>query len=90
MIIGTEAVRAKRSNVMSTSRFRPGAIVEFVPARRHGGVGAFSVVRELPDGAGEPHYRIQSVADGRERVAAEHELALAQRMGGTPRGEKGR
>ena len=58
-----------------TARFRAGSPVEFVGARRHGPVGVFEIVRELPNEGVEPRYRVKSVADGHERVAAEHELS---------------
>jgi hypothetical protein len=49
--------------------------VEFVSARRYGPAGVFEIVRELPQEGAEPRYRVKSMADGHERVAAEHELS---------------
>jgi hypothetical protein len=73
---------------MNASRFRPGNMVEFVPTRRHGDLGSFTIVRELPDEVGEPRYRVRSTADGRERVAAEHELAAVQLVDESPLARK--
>jgi hypothetical protein len=58
-----------------TARFRAGSAVEFVATRRHGPAGVFEIVRELPLEGSEPRYRVKSIADGHERVAAEHELS---------------
>jgi hypothetical protein len=40
-------------------------------------VGTYQVVRQLPDAAGELHYRIKSSREAHERVARESELEKA-------------
>jgi len=59
---------------MTISRFQAGRTVQFVPTPVHRDLGVFEVVREMPREGVEPRYRVKSVSDGHERVAAEHEL----------------
>lgn len=76
-----DAVHAERSSVLvkrrvgTSHKFRAGQTVTLIPNRygsnRH---GSFEVTRLLPEEHGINHYRLKSVADGHERVAAEDEL----------------
>jgi len=56
-------------------KFRAGQTVTLLP-NRYGSNrnGSFEVTRLLPEEHGINHYRLKSVADGHERVAAEDEL----------------
>jgi hypothetical protein len=64
---------------MVLHRYRVGQTVRFVKgtSRTAGGTpdGNFRVVSLMPEYLGNYQYRVQSVADGHERVAAEGEIA---------------
>jgi hypothetical protein len=62
--------------LMNAHRFHAGQTVTLLP-NRYGPNrnGSFEVTRLLPAEHGVNHYRLKSVADGHERVAAEDELS---------------
>jgi hypothetical protein len=59
-----------------THKFRPGQTVRLCRglASRSAPGGDFKVVRQLPNGDGEPQYRIKSVREPCERVAKESDI----------------
>jgi hypothetical protein len=60
---------------MAAYRFQVGQMVELPPApRRNIPGGSYVVTKRLPDGAGEPEYRIKSIKEPHEGVACESEL----------------
>jgi hypothetical protein len=61
--------------VVSSAKFKPGQTV-MIAERRYEQTprGMFRVVRALPAERGVRLYRVQSVADGHERVVSENEL----------------
>lgn len=64
---------------MASRRYRIGQTVRFVKGsyQMTGGTpdGNFRIVSLMPEYLGSYQYRIQSVTDGHERVAAEGEIA---------------
>jgi hypothetical protein len=64
---------------MTTHRFRVGQKVQL----QHGfplqkaALGDYQIVRQLPDSAGEFHYRIKSSREAHERVVKESDLEVA-------------
>jgi hypothetical protein len=62
-----------------THRFRSGQTVRLnrgYPHRAASG-GLYQVVRQLPDKAGDPQYRIKSASEPHERVVTESDLQRA-------------
>lgn len=65
---------------MNPHRFKVGQRVTVVRAKTgHSVPGIFEIVRPLPETGGRYQYRIQSLANGHERVAGEAELEPAGR-----------
>ena len=67
------------------SNFKPGDLVSYRPSKANGAPrGAYEITRALPANAmGVMTYRIKSIQEDHERVAAEHELAkLVDRASG--------
>ena len=63
---------------MRTHCYAVGQTVRFVSRFSNGALsGGYEVMRLLPEEAGEPRYRLKSVHESYERVAAESQL---QRM----------
>ncbi len=58
---------------MTTHRFRIGQKVQFSGAAQ----GTYEIIRQLPDSAGEFHYRIKSSREPHERVVKESDLEKA-------------
>jgi hypothetical protein len=70
------ARNALRHEIALSHKFKPGQTVTLTPSRYGSNRQAqFQVVRLLPAEHGIHHYRLKSVADGHERVAAENELS---------------
>ena len=64
---------------MTNHRFRIGQKVQLTqgyPLRKET-AGAYTIVRQLPDVAGEFQYRIKSSRESHERVANERDLEVA-------------
>lgn len=61
---------------MAGHKFAIGQAVQFSPDRRIDGSarGRYTIVRLLPEEGNTPQYRIQSKADGHERVVLENQL----------------
>jgi len=59
-----------------TYRFRTGQSVRLTrgPSNRSAAVGAYKIIRLLPDNGGELQYRIKSLREPHERVVNESEL----------------
>jgi hypothetical protein len=70
------ALRGPAPRQQGAHRFQAGQTVTLLP-NRYGSNrnGSFEVTRLLPAEHGINHYRLKSVADGHERVAAEDELS---------------
>ena len=65
---------------MDTRKFRNGQRVVIIRARMEVSVpGIFEIVKLMPETGGRNQYRIRSVLNGQERVAAELELEPAGR-----------
>ena len=63
---------------MRTHQYAVGQTVRFIFRFSNGALsGGYEVMRLLPEEAGEPRYRLKSVHESHERVAAESQL---QRM----------
>jgi hypothetical protein len=62
---------------MAGHKFKVGQSVRFTPRKMMlpAGAQAYKIVRVLPAEAGEYHYRIKSVYESFERMAAESELS---------------
>jgi hypothetical protein len=65
---------------MPAHKFKVGQSVRFTPGKmtRPAGAQAYKIVRILPAEGGEYHYRIKSVYESFERMAAESELSALQ------------
>ena len=63
---------------MADHKFRVGQAVQFrtKPYYVSAALGAFEVIRQLPERDGELEYRIKNTAEPHERVARESELSL--------------
>ncbi len=75
-VAGSSAMRGPVPRQQGAHRFHAGQTVTLLP-NRYGSNrnGSFEVTRLLPAEHGINHYRLKSVADGHERVAAEDELS---------------
>ena len=63
---------------MRTHRYGIGQTVRFVSRSSSGALsGGYEIIGLLPEEAGEPRYRLKSVRESHDRVAAESQL---QRM----------
>ncbi len=64
---------------MTTHRFRIGQKVQFSGGYpfRMAAQGTYEIIRQLPDSAGEFHYRIKSSRELHERVVKESDLEKA-------------
>lgn len=62
---------------MALHKFKLGQSVRFTPRKLTfpAGAQAYTIVRVLPAEGGEYHYRIKSVYEPYERIAAESELS---------------
>ena len=67
---------------MVAHKFRVGQTVQFrtKPFYVSAALGAFEVIRQLPERDGEFEYRIKNVAEPHERVARESELSVEYPM----------
>ena len=60
---------------MATHKFHIGQIVQLKPSvSRNVRGGTFKITKRLPEGGGEPEYRIKSTNEPHERVVRESEL----------------
>ncbi len=60
---------------MRTHRYGVGQTVRFVARSSDNALsGGYEIIRLLPEEAGEPRYRLKSVRESHERVAAESQL----------------
>lgn len=71
IINARERYRNARTVAAPTHKFDVGVCVSY---RSMGGVGTYSVTRQLPDGGQGLQYRVRSDRDGQERVAVESAL----------------
>lgn len=62
---------------MSAHKYTAGQSVRFSPHRNEDGSarGVYTIVRQLPEEASVPQYRIKAKLDGRERVVREDQLS---------------
>jgi hypothetical protein len=69
---------AGSERLMAAHKFRVGQTVQFrtKPFYVSAALGAFEVIRQLPERDGEYEYRIKNVAEPHERVARESELSI--------------
>jgi hypothetical protein len=69
---------ADSERLMDAHKFRVGQTVQFrtKPFYVSAALGAFEVIRQLPERDGEFEYRIKNVAEPHERVARESELSI--------------
>lgn len=61
---------------MPRHSFAVGQSIEFVPGRFDGAApgGIYTVVRQLPNDAGDREYRVKHARDGHERVIRESQM----------------